>query len=167
MKVKSYGFIDKVNEVNKCLENKTFYAALCLALTLPDICAKRYFEFHGIKGIKKDEQKYRWILDNYGDESRCILNHYLIYKLRCSIVHNGIIDTSEYVDFYLWIDATSEPTIGFSKSFDGNNIKSISLYDLCKFICDSVTNFYNNSEMKIKDDLNNYFSLNELFIEGP
>ena len=70
-----------VQEIRICLENQCNFAALALALIIPDVCAS--FEKHG-KTTRSDYISWcnKWItsLDLSAD---------VIYSLRCSLFHSG------------------------------------------------------------------------------
>lgn len=98
-----------VNEINRCIENECFFAALALALTLPDICGKAEYP------KKKSRERYiDWYQENIGDYEKGVsesdtpeladlpyMSGELLYQLRCSFLHSGDTDID--------VDKISEP----------------------------------------------------------
>ena len=97
-----------LKEIELCVENKCYFAALSTALILPDICGKifkknRINEVHGNPYV---DWCNTWLhpylpslcLANYGKPTWGTI----IYKLRCSILHNGELDVCGKK--YQWFD---------------------------------------------------------------
>lgn len=82
-----------VKEVRCALDHNLYFAALTLALTLPDVCAKA--EFPELKSSK--ERYVKWFDENIGKYERSpsadpempYISGKLVYNLRCQIVHSG------------------------------------------------------------------------------
>lgn len=81
-----------VKEVEICLDNECYIAALTSALILPDICGKA--EYPNEKtSLRYKKWYYEWI----GQYEKCpddeddmpYLSGELIYSLRCSLLHEG------------------------------------------------------------------------------
>ncbi len=73
-----------IKSIEKSVENKNWYSALVLALTLPDICGK--FEDKG----KSSSKRYSEWFDKYlGEEYDGYLSGNDCYALRCSFLHEG------------------------------------------------------------------------------
>ncbi|WP_414524190.1 hypothetical protein, partial [Umezakia ovalisporum] len=73
-----------IGDIQMCIEKDLFYAALVVALTLPDICAALETE----DGWARKDLYKNWyntyILPNYSS-----LSAEDCYNLRCSVVHQG------------------------------------------------------------------------------
>lgn len=74
-----------LNDINGAVENKLFYAALSLALTLPDICSSL------CNGSKTNGKKYsEWLTEYFIPiHDYEVISANDIYALRCSFLHNG------------------------------------------------------------------------------
>lgn len=82
-----------IKEINKSLDNGCVMAGLSLALTLPDICGKAFYQ-----GLKPSERYIKWFDEYIGqyehDEEHVrigipYLSGELVYSLRNSILHQG------------------------------------------------------------------------------
>lgn len=91
-----------IDEINVSLGNGCYMAALALALTLPDICAKA--EYPTVKGNKK--RYIDWYDNNIGQfeaagaknpagESTPYLSGEVVYSLRNSVLHQGTPNIEE------------------------------------------------------------------------
>ena len=93
-----------VKDLESCLENDCLFAALALALTLPDICGKaeypkeklisrRYIDWYDkyIGNYERDRSK------SLGDSPTELpfLSGELVYQLRCSFLHAGDTDIDQ------------------------------------------------------------------------
>lgn len=86
-------FLARVEEIEKGLEKGCYFAALTLALTLPDICGKAEYP------SKCVGDRYRDWYDEYVGKYEKSRNPYnfdmpylsgeVVYKLRCSFLHSG------------------------------------------------------------------------------
>ena len=73
-----------LQEIEKAIEAGLYYAALVVALTLPDICAALEDE-RAYSG--RDEYK-KWYRENLGDKFT-FMSDDAAYSLRCGVVHKG------------------------------------------------------------------------------
>ena len=88
-------FLARINEIERCLEEKCYFAALTLSLTLPDICGLA--EYPNLKD--KVGQRYIQWYDQYvgvyekSDSPYSVDMPYLsgevVYNLRNSFLHSG------------------------------------------------------------------------------
>ncbi len=164
--------LSKINDVRSALKNKTYYSALALALTFPDICCQVE---KGLKG--KDESRgtdyIAWVnahmdVDDFhfpikGFEKQTF-DGVMCYALRCKVLHNGNTDLQasrqkilvddfvltkpddpKYYHGYKYGEETKED--GTTKT-----ITYIGIDYLCERLCDATENFYN--EWKNKTDFN-------------
>lgn len=84
-----------VDEIEKCLDNECFFAALALALTLPDTCGKAEYP-----NAKNKERYINWF-DKYIGKYEKIprkskqepelpyLSGEIVYQLRCCLLHQS------------------------------------------------------------------------------
>lgn len=86
--------IDKIiNDIDTSMENGAFFAALALALTLPDICGKAEYP------QEKPSQRYISWYDNYVTDTGKSCDAYgkdmpyfsgeVAFQLRCNLIHQG------------------------------------------------------------------------------
>ena len=100
MSMDDYCLVDVIEEAQFCCEHERYFAALATALTLPDICAGIEMKKKGIKE-KKGMCPYaiwcnKWMkqflpsISPWSEPNRDW--GYVLYKLRCGILHNGDVD---------------------------------------------------------------------------
>lgn len=140
-----------INEIDKCLEQDLYLAALTMALTLPDACAKveypeikqnkrRYLKWTYEKMDKYDIPKQR--NDEEGVPKFVHFDGFLLYDLRCRLLHEGnpqfkhelVTDTKLYYEkggssgqFSLSYDNSTPPNIRRSAI--------VNIYDVIRRIC--------------------------------
>ena len=84
-----------IDEIEKALSHDLYFAALNLALTLPDICGKAEYP-----DLRTGERYKKWYDENVGvtekppkcteDEPEMpYLSGEVVYSLRCSLLHEG------------------------------------------------------------------------------
>ena len=84
-----------IEDINRALDNNTYFAALSLALTLPDICGKAKYPDAG-----NGRRYIDWFDEYIGQYEQCLCDHcketqspYLsgevVYNLRNSLLHQG------------------------------------------------------------------------------
>ncbi len=116
----NYSIYSILRELEDCLKEKKYFAALSIALILPDICSK----------IMDDKEtggnRYsKWCNVYLVPYLPSIMNIMLfetdwgriIYQLRCGVLHNGENDAKEYKkykhfkleDFNLYVDESKKP----------------------------------------------------------
>lgn len=87
-------------DLDKSLDNDCYFAALSLALTLPDICGRAEYPNLATKSKKRYIQWYDEYIGQYekppkeneDDEDMPYLSGEVIYQLRCSLLHQGTPD---------------------------------------------------------------------------
>ncbi len=153
-----------VDEIDHCIKNECFIAALSLALTLPDICGKA--EYPKASDTQRYIQWYNTYIGQhekpshpYGDDMPYTSGE-LVYNLRYSMLHQGTpnVDLKKIKEerckidrFVLVISSVYDSgysrvsNIGTNKSFRELNI---SLIDLCKKICNAAKKYYSENENK-------------------
>lgn len=144
-----------IKDINCALDNKAYFAALCLALTLPDICGKAKYP--------KEKTTYRykqWLNDYVCNKQPFGLqaDAGTIYNLRCSLLHDGnpSIDKQKckIKKFALIVRENSAHIPLESSSFeekpDGSKVcecYNININFLCEKICEAALTYYqSNSE---------------------
>lgn len=93
------------NSIKISLDTSNYFAALTVALIIPDICSKIEY-----RDISRVGDRYKKWIDNYFisilDEDK--INSYLsannIYALRCSLVHEGSSNPSNQNNYYKNVD---------------------------------------------------------------
>lgn len=86
-----------VEEIQECLEQENYFAALTMVLILPDICAEIE---KGEKSKRVDYEHWcdKWLHDLFPDLLIKINGEEgwgkIIYQIRCSVLHNGEVDIS-------------------------------------------------------------------------
>ena len=164
-----------IKEINICLSNGCYMAALMTALTLPDICGKakypnmekqtkqRYIKWYDeyIGQCEKDPKDERGMISLCGE---------LVYSLRCSVLHQGNPNIDGHkldIDYFelIWQEKegchipvyTSEAEIvhvdGKEKAV--HKKYSVNIRDLCFKLCRHAADYYN----KHKDEFN-FFNYN-------
>lgn len=84
-----------INTVKNCLEIKDFYSALYVSLALVGACSVKQYPTINGKNKRIDKERYtKWIEEFYlplfeEDISKPMIESIVIYKLRCSILHES------------------------------------------------------------------------------
>lgn len=158
----------RINEINTALDQGLYRSALCLALTIPDICGQiAYPHFHHPNGNRKVGKQYKKWFDVWMDhhfttpntklklshQENIYFNGQMCYELRCSFLHSGNFDIQ---DFSPVEDADDLSFYSFELCLQGNSsVETSTIYDtketivrinlvhLCHFLCDSGRKFYN------------------------
>lgn len=165
--------IDRIaKEVQECLGNGHFVAALTMALTLPDICGKaQYPQLEG-----RTKQRYmKWFEEHIGQYERSLLSteneigltSELVYSLRCSLLHQGNpnIDGERLgVNYFELVCNPSKVSMCDrylqEQHWDdqGNIVEtkviSVNVSMLCGKLCEVATNYYKSNKEKF--DFFNY-----------
>lgn len=160
--------LDKlIGDIDRALDNDCYFAALSLALTLPDICGqaaepamkcgaryKKWCREYVCKDMKPS--------DPYGSDMP-YLNEEIIYQLRCAFLHQGnpnvgtkgITEERCKVDeFALILDDKGWPDTGISKVAYGRDFKiadrelTIGIRHLCNILVKSAERYYGEHQEK-------------------
>ena len=86
-------FLARINDIEFCLEQEHYMAALSLALTLPDICGKAEYPSDGttsryIKWFNQFMTQYKKSTSPYSDDMP-YLSGETVYNLRNEFLHSG------------------------------------------------------------------------------
>jgi hypothetical protein len=73
-----------LREVERLIEAEFYYAAVIIALTLPDICASLESE----KAYSGRDEYKKWYRENLADKYPSMSDE-MAYSLRCGVVHKG------------------------------------------------------------------------------
>ncbi len=128
-----------LKEIERALEARLWYAAVVLALTLPDICAK----LEAAPNARKDGQQARyrrWCRRNLSD--RFGLSDDLCWYLRCGVVHEG---RYKHKDFDRVVFTTPDGGGVHNIILKIGDTRMLSLHVLifCEEMMLSVSNWYN------------------------
>jgi len=154
--------IEKITDIEKALNAKSYLSALALTLTLPDICGKIAYP-----EIKSNGERYARWFDEYltkhdypeSFEDRLKFDGRKCWKLRCAFLHEGSTEGIPDIDnFELCITESSKPGIygpsGFVISSSNKGFKSYSIQldvaQLCLQLYSCARGFYDNYKDKIK-----------------
>ena len=86
-------FLARIADIEFCLEQERYMAALSLALTLPDICGKAEYPSEGttsryIKWFNRFMTQYQKVSSAYDDDMP-YLSGETVYNLRNEFLHSG------------------------------------------------------------------------------
>lgn len=159
-----------IEDVKKCLDAKAYFAALTLALTIPDICGRAEFP-----NYKKKKRYINWY-DRYnrfepvpGRENIPHMSGNIVYDLRCQMLHignPGIEDKTRINRFIIEYETNNEFIGGNSISARINTTNNEVIYctyrfnlnSFCKSMCAVAEWYY--SENKVKFDFYDYELVN-------
>ncbi len=162
-----------VNDIKQSLQNKCYFAALALALTLPDICGVA--EFPNKSVVERYVEWYDTYLESYMSQGKDNLggdNPWLsgevIYNLRNTFLHQGspninadkIKDPANQIDRFILVlgDGTKiwDSTINIDMEYGKLTFKAITVdvTYLCNNICDSALWYYKNNADKFEFKFN-------------
>lgn len=127
-----------VKSVCQSIENKNWYAALFVALTLPDICV-------ALEQGKTSGNKYaEWFEDNLLQYKR-FLSGNDCYALRCALLHQGKDNISdqrmqEILEHYVFLTEGSHCNLVKDCVFNGvkKSFLQLNVQKFCKDICVAV-----------------------------
>lgn len=135
-----------VNEIEKCIENELYLAAIMLALTLPDVCSQvEYPEIDNTsdrykKWISDKMDKFDNPANHKGKEWEAYKKYpYFgsknIYALRCALFHesNPNVNVKNVDKFVLYGD--KEGLAARISKRDEYTEYSVNVVDLCRRIC--------------------------------
>ena len=159
---KCYMILELVNDMNKALDNNCYYAALSIALMLPDICSKAEFpedKYVGTRYVKWFDQfigEYEKS-NNHPDELP-YLNGEVIYSLRCSYLHvgnlnikNEKIKNPRIDEFILIKEKKNQLDIYADTSYIDSNEKrvyEVNIRRLCMIIGNTAKGYYKKNKNK-------------------
>lgn len=136
---------DFIDAVRKAIEDKNWYGALFIALTLPDICGKiENPDLLSEKRYKDWFKKYMSAKYTYGN--RTFLSSDDCYAFRCALLHEGSDDIAgqksrKILEKFLFM--TSGPHCNYMQNnyVNGQRVKTslqLRADKFCEDICDSV-----------------------------
>ena len=151
-----------IKEINACLKNGCYIAALTTALTLPDICGKVEYPNDGNSSRYK-----KWYSEWIGKYEKCpddednmpYATAKLIYNLRCSLLHEGNadvdLDKNDLMSFKLLITGSymSGGIAIVHKDGSGKPIGreiEIGIENLCFKLCRTAEVYYKENKDKFK-----------------
>jgi len=143
-----------LDSLTRALANKNWYAALFMALTLPDICGKiQYPE------VSSSETRYvQWFEKYLGNkytrevgpsrEKDVFLSGEDCYALRCSLLHEGIDVIShqrckKVLDSFLFV-ASGGIHCNYFSFANGHTFLQLSVKKFCEDVCASVQTWLND-----------------------
>ena len=164
-----------IDETEKALSHDLYFAALNLALTLPDICGKAEYP-----NLRTGERYKKWYDENVGvtenlpkcteDEPEMpYLSGEVVYSLRCSLLHEGNPNLQKNgkrsipIDRFSLVIQSEQPfrIYGGEESCvmtspDGTEVRSyrVNVRRLCMVLCLCAKGYY--KENKDKFDFYNY-----------
>lgn len=160
----------KIKDIRDALKNGTYYCALALALTLPDICSQVE------NGLKNGDNSNRTMYINWvnkymqyddfhfpveGFEIQTFTGE-MCYSLRCKVLHNGNTEVQnkkldvKVDDFCLTMPNEENYYHGYRyiENSEGKKITIIGIDYICERICDTAEKFYN--DWSNKEDFDQY-----------
>ncbi|MDD6682500.1 MAG: hypothetical protein PUE61_04950 [Clostridiales bacterium] len=156
-----------INDVNRALEHDCFFAALALALTLPDACGKAEYPNDGVSTRYKEWCKkyvcpHEMPSSPYGDDMP-YLSEEILYKLRCSLLHQSTpnVNGSEISEerckvdtFSLIITNADSVNGGLTRVAYGAGMRivereqSVSIRHICFILCKAAKVYYEANQGK-------------------
>ncbi len=164
-----------IDDINKALDTEAYMAALALALTLPDICAKAEYG----DTLRNKERYIKWF-DEYigkyeicpreeGEECMPYLSGEVVYSLRNNVLHQGtpniekekIKDKTNQIDKFILVIEKKKPfdiyadMSGVGSDLQGRSEREyrVNVRRLCLIICEVASHYY-------KKNLNRFDFLN-------
>ena len=168
--------IKKIADVRQAIKNGTYYSAVALALTFPDICCQ--VENGSMENQNSNRTMYiNWVNNHMDFEdfhfplsgfvSQTFTGE-MCYSLRCKVLHNGNTDVNNALlgviadGFILTTPKDEMYYHGYkyceNQESDGNikRITYIAIDYLCERLCDSAEKFYNEWECKTDFDKHSF-----------
>lgn len=156
-----------IADVNKALEAESYFSALSLVLTLPDICGKAEYPQE-----KSTAKRYKDWYDEYiGKYEQCpceqsqntempYLSGEVVYSLRNSLLHQGtpnidplkIKNDNNKIDCFEIIIESKKPFDIYSDASGiiNGSVRTyrVNIRRLCLILCNSVKSYYEESKDK-------------------
>lgn len=170
-----------IREVDSCLENGCYMAALMVALTLPDICAKAEY------GVSKKDNKKNYIAWYNScieqglaktDGASPSLEGELVYLLRCSVLHQGTPNVDEKQTGITHFELVWQEHEGAHRIATFSEVQlcneeiiskkySVNIRELCSRLCEGANCYYKANKDRfdfIKYNLSNMdFQTRQIF----
>lgn len=151
-----------LKDINSCLDHNICYAALSLALTLPDICC--YIEYPESKPKDGKNNYIKWVKTYFmykHPHYKDFMTATDFYVFRCAFLHNGSDDVStqrskDVIDKFKLNWSTSNSIVHNNKIMeDGKTFLNLDVKIFCSEIVNSTEYFMNENENKpnFKDSL--------------
>lgn len=156
-----------ISEIRRSLDNECFYAALSLALTLPDVCGKaEYGEIGTGNRYKKWCKRFVCAQENTDDPYSVdmpYLSEEILYSLRNALLHQATVDIDvddiheercKVDEFTLIITERNSYDSGTSSVSYGKNLEivgrtqEISIKHICYVICNATEKYYCENTQK-------------------
>ena len=148
-----------IESVKKSISNENYIAALYLAVTLPDICARIESDDNKTSKIKYTTWFDTYLSEHYKrkigreKEEHAFLTGDDLYALRCAVLHEGRLNISSqraqkvHEKFFF--------TIGHPHLRQINSVLQLDLKFFCEEICTGVSKWLkvNKDNKKIKEKL--------------
>lgn len=144
---KSFSVLNAINDVEICLKNNAVFAALLVALTLPDVCGTVEYPNLGVG------QRYKKWYENYiyniiSPPSEEILpfdfTAKFAYALRCALVHQSNTKVAK-LNVMIPLDMGK---CGMIASAGSHPPVWIEARNICRLICDCVRSYYEKNRDK-------------------
>lgn len=151
-----------IKEIKNNLSNGNYLSALALTLILPDICGEIAFP-----KVKFNRERYtRWYNEyiypyelspvDGNPYNEWVPNGEIIYKLRCSLLHDGSLDIEKDIKKVAGLGKSNKYKFKLTNNFTSINLtwangdKSeepsvlvrIGVEDFCEIVCDVAENYY-------------------------
>lgn len=149
-----------IEDVNKAIKAKSYFSALSLALTFPDICGKAQFPDKSV-----GRRYIEWFDEHIGRYAQCpcefcketsmpYLSGEVIYSLRNSLLHQGTpnidlnkikSEANQIHQFQILIEPQNEFNIySDSSSIINDSVKTyrVNLLRLCLILCSCTKAYY-------------------------
>ena len=170
--------IQIISGIKKCISNDLYLAALSMALTIPDICGKAEYATDEELKNKTGKRYVQWFDSYIGQHERKYsvsekdgapylpyISGELVYKLRNSVLHSGMVDVdgqklteeqNKVTKFQLMISknmsggyAASDASI--TRSSNGEELSreyTVSIQYLCNILCCAGEKYYHANKDK-------------------
>lgn len=151
-------FNDLLDELEKCINNKTYYAAIALSLIIPDVCSQILY------GLDKGSGKYykQWFDEYVGKKEdmlyQCGLAEQhsitgdIIWNLRNNVFHCGLPTSNKSNDIIYYFNFNISNTCYRSYTERSGIVKiTINVPYLCEIIYNAGKDFYLDNEEKFKN----------------
>lgn len=143
------------DSISKSLQDKNYFAALIMALTLPDICCSLEDENRRTKGKKYANWFTKYLGDQYksrigGQSTETVfLSGEECYALRCAYLHKGFNQIEDEVIVQNYIGVSSRIEFMAEMSSDKlkiNGVLLLSLENFCQQIIDGIIKWLDDNK---------------------
>lgn len=136
-----------IHDMQRCIDNKLYYPAILVALTIPDICAAMELP----KNVHVRKTHYVSFVDRYTTWRTLGCNGEICYQLRSGLVHRASLARASDVNYTHVIFTIPETKLvlhGLALEHADKVARLINLIDFCESMKNALINWFHENKNK-------------------